>query len=481
MIQMQNKTYITLLISALALSACGGGGGSSSSDSRDNNAVNTQATLSEQLTKTIESASPLGTTEFYKLPASDDFDNIPQDPKNPITTEKVMLGQHLFHDTGFGTETVAADRVGTYSCASCHHAAAGFKAGIPQGIADGGMGFGISGEERVLQAGLSGAAPEGDPLRPDIQPFTSPTVLNVAYQDVMLWNGQFGNSDNSINRSVDPARLATVGTPKAVNLRELSGVETQAIAGIGVHRQKFDTDSLLQTNPAYQMMLNNAFPTGNDDLLKAGLAMAAFERTILANEAPFQQWLNGDDSAMNDQAKRGAIVFFGEGGCAACHSGPALSSAPGATNDDMFFAIGFNDFDINDPRVNSTANEVESRGRGGFNGNPADDYKFKIPQLYNLIDTSVFGHGGSFKSVREVVEYKNAAQVQNVDVLNTNNLAPNFVPLLLSDQQVDDLVYFLENSLYDANLERYVPDSVVSGHCFPVADTQSKTDLGCPP
>ena len=70
------------------------------------------------------------------------------------------------------------------------------------------------------------------------QPQTQITsVLNVAYQDVMLWNGALGNASNGIiNVGIDPDRLMTEGTPKEANREGLSGIETQAIAGTGVHR-----------------------------------------------------------------------------------------------------------------------------------------------------------------------------------------------------------------------------------------------------
>lgn len=90
----------------------------------------------------------------FILPDSDDFDNIPQDMSNPLTAEKIALGQMLYHETALATEGVNESRSGTWSCASCHHAASGFKAGIPQGIGEGGEGFGLTGEGRVFADGF---------------------------------------------------------------------------------------------------------------------------------------------------------------------------------------------------------------------------------------------------------------------------------------------------------------------------------------
>jgi cytochrome c peroxidase len=98
--------------------------------------------------------------------------------------------------------------------------------------------------------------------------------------------------------------------------------------------------------------------------------------------------------------------------------------------------------------------------------------------LYNLRDVSFFGHGGNFNSVREVIEYKNAAKAQNTEVPGTQ-LSPLFKPLNLTDEEIDQLTLFLENALHDPNLDRYVPEATPLGSCFPNADPQSQIDLGC--
>ena len=116
-------------------------------------------------------------------------------------------------------------------------------------------------------------------------------------------------------------------------------------------------------------------------------------------------------------------------------------------------------------------------GRGGLTGLDEDNYKFKVPQLYNLADINVFGHGGSFSSVREVVEYKNAGVAQNE--ASITNLDYRFIPLNLSATQVDDLVEFLEVSLRDPDLMRYEPTSLPSGLCIINNDSTSRADLGC--
>jgi cytochrome c peroxidase len=267
----------------------------------------------------------------------------------------------------------------------------------------------------------------------------------------------------------------TEGTPKEANREGLSGIETQAIAGTGVHRILGFPPELEQTD--YYQMLLDAFPEfSRDELNKSSTrAIAAFERTILANKAPFQQWLRGDEFAMSEKEISGAEVFFGDGGCVACHQGPALSSPVGATEDQVFFAVGFADLDVNE--IIGEVGDGVRLGRGGLTGLNEDNYKFKVPQLYNLADINVFGHGGSFSSVREVVEYKNAGIPQND--ASITNLDYRFVPLNLSSTQIDDLVEFLEVSLRDPDLMRYEPMSLPSGLCVINNDSTSRADLGC--
>jgi cytochrome c peroxidase len=105
-------------------------------------------------------------------------------------------------------------------------------------------------------------------------------------------------------------------------------------------------------------------------------------------------------------------------------------------------------------------------------------YKFKVPQLYNLKDSPFYGHGGTLRSIREVITYKNEAVPQKTTV-PAAQLAEDFVPLGLTDQEIDALVAFIENALYDPNLDRYVPETLPTGQCFPNADPMSQEDLGC--
>ncbi len=441
----------TLLLSAVAFSGC----------KPDDDGPTAKADLDSELLTILTTAGGTSGADYFKLPASDDFSKIPQDPKNTMTAAKVELGKFLFHETALAMNPKLPEGEGTYSCAACHHAEAGFQAGRPQGISDGGTGFANNGLDRVKREDYP-----DDSV--DVQPIRTPTAMNIAYQENVLWDGAFGATGE--NASTDA--YWTPGTPKETNNLGYTGVETQAIAGLMVHRLKIE-GSLCESNVDYKQMFAAAFPDVAEDHRitreYAGLAIAAYERSLLPNEAPFQKWLAGDNTAMADNEKRGAIVFMEKGKCATCHTGPALNSM-------AFYGYGMNDLRV----LNNVfqKGEEDHKGRGGFTGLATDDYTYKVPQLYNMKDSPFLGHGASFNSIREVVEYKNNGVAEHTGV-PTSQLSTEFKPLGLTDDEVADLTAFMETALYDANLKRYLPEALPSGNCFPVNDAQSKIDLGC--
>jgi len=421
------------------------------------------ATVQDQkLLQRLDSVTDGIGVSFFILPDSDDFSNIPQDPLNPITAKKVELGKLLFHETATGGSPKVATKKATYSCSSCHHAAAGFSARLRQGLGESGVGFGTNGSGRII-----------DPSVPldlvDIQPIRTPTILNVAYQDVMLWNGQFGGTGTNAGTEASWTNIPE-------NFTGLQGVEVQAIKGQDAHRLLIDKDFVKDFD--YKKLFNKAFPgvpkSERYSKENGALAIAAYERTVLPNQSPWQRWLKGDLTALTNKEKKGARVFFGKGKCFKCHTGPAL-------NDKKFYALGMGDFDNSSQAIVLAGVNFDDvkKGRGGFTKKTKDEYKFKTPTLYNLVDNGFFGHGGTFTSVRDVVEYKINGVPQNAEV-PVEQLARQFVNVqALTENQITNLTLFIENGLRDPNLDRYVPATVNSGFCFPNNDPTSKVDLGC--
>ncbi len=403
-----------------------------------------------------------GGLDFYTLPESQDFDAIPQDPNNPITSAKVALGSKLFFETGLAVNPLLEDGMETYSCASCHVPGSGFEAGIKQGIAEGGMGIGVHGEGRYIHPNY-----EVDEI--DICPIRVPNNMNVAFVITAAWDGKLGALGSNIGTEAqwDGDEF------KETNYLGFTGPETQAIGGLKFHRMLV-TEEFVRSN-YYKDLFDMAFPDVPEDerynRITAGLAIAAYERTILTNRAPFQQWLKGDERAISNQQKQGAVLFFGKAGCINCHNSPSFNA-----ND--FHAVGMNDLEGADVLGDFANFDEVRKGRGGFTQNPADDYKFKTPQLYSLKTVPFLGHGGSFESIREVIEYKNQAIHENA-IVPISQLSEQFVPLNLSNTEIDALTDFVENALYDDNMERYMPSTIASGNCFPNNDIVSRQEMNC--
>jgi cytochrome c peroxidase len=396
------------------------------------------------------------------MPLSTDLAAIPQDPLNPLTTEKVQLGQLLFHETKLAANPKIIQGLFTYSCGTCHHAEAGFQSGLAQAIAEGGKGFGITGEGRVP------AKFSTDSI--DVQPIRTPAALNMAFQQNIMWSGNLGAA--GVNTGTE---ALWTKFPVSLNSLGFQGLETQAIAAQTAHHLKADT-SFLSGNPTYRNLFDLAFASlpSNQRITTntIGMAIAAYERTILANEAPFQKWLRGDKTAMTANEKAGARLFFGKAQCSTCHTGPALNSM-------TFHALAMGDLQNGvNGAINIKPNNSQ-KGRGDFTQNDSDMFKFKVPQLYNLKDVKFYGHGATFTTINDVVHYINAAVPQNPDV-PAANLAAQFKPLGLTETEMSNIVVFIENALRDPNLIRYAPATVPSGNCIPNNDAQSKLDRGCP-
>ncbi len=424
------------------------------------------ADLDKLLLESLNQNSRTGSYTGYILPSSTDYASLPnQDPKNPVTPAKVELGKMLFFETGLGLEPTYNVSKSTYSCSSCHIPERSFTAGRFQGIADGAVGFGLSGEGRKKNSLYTGADVDAQGARPL-------PVINTAYITNALWAGTFGSF--GVNEGTE--NVWSQDTLIEINYKGLMGLEANNERALIVHRQVVNKDVL--DSLGYTALFDEAFPDipvgERYTRLTAAFAIAAYFRTILTNEAPFQHYIKGNVSAMTDQQKRGALLFFGKAGCVSCHNSPSLNSEP-----HLFFALGVkNHFQSGYSVFRTDRFDKRNLGRGGFTGRPEDMNHFKVPQLYNLKDFEFYFHGASKTSIRDVVEYFNDAIPENRDIPITQ-ITPLFRPLHMTTEEMEDLTEFLENGLYDPNMIRYKPERTMSGNCFPNNDPQSRIDMGC--
>lgn len=416
--------------------------------------------LSKELSLRLESVA--GSQDEFLLPDHWDLASIPQDREhNPLTTEKVNLGKFLFFETGIGIDASQNAGMETYSCATCHDPGVAFKPAARQGIADGGFGYGDLGEMRVKNPLYGDTEIDAQGARPL-------SVLNVAFVENTLWNGTFGSEGNNVGtehrwNEEDGSILNELG---------MKAIETQIIEGVHVHRMNMNRE--LAEEFGYREMFDKSFPEiAEEDRYSqrtVSLALSAYIRSLITDQAPFQKWLRGDQTAMSDKEIKGALLFFGKARCFVCHNGPNLGS-------EEFHALGVKDMYEMDG-LNTGPDDKRNLGRGGFTGNEEENFAFKVPQLYNMGENTFYFHGGSVSSLEDLIEYKNQAVSENANVAN-ERLSEKFRPLNLTSEEKDRLATFISVSLQDNELDRYVPSFIMSGNCFPNNDPRSKNEIGC--
>lgn len=446
-----NKLGYLVLIFATTFFAC-------------NEPVTEDESIDVELIESIRDHTPNHSVDHFIFPNPKILSKIPnQDPRNKLTKEKVELGKLLYFETGLAQSPKSEICRETYSCASCHIVTKGFTPGAMQGIADGGIGFGNDGEGRVLMN--SYAADDAD-----IQGIRPLSMLNLAYVTNTFWNGQFGSK--GVNIGTDDV-WAVENDRTEVNHLGYVGLESQNIEGFPLHRLSINEKVLDEFG--YRAYFDRAYPNVEKSERYssevAAFAISAYLRTLMTTDAPFQKFIKGDKNAMTLSQKKGAKLFFGKARCISCHDGTSFNSM-------HFYRLGTADMYASGG-IATSPYDKKNLGRGGFTGNDDELYAFKVPQLYNVGDYATLFHGSSKQSVREVVEYKIAARSENPRVAN-HELDDRFAPIEnMSEEDITNLVDFLENGLRDPNLIRYVPETLLSGNCFPNNDVVSKQQMGC--
>jgi cytochrome c peroxidase len=193
---------------------------------------------------------------------------------------------------------------------------------------------------------------------------------------------------------------------------------------------------------------------GTDDITRERIAMAiaAFERTLISRDAPLDRYLNGDQDALSDAAKRGLALFQGKGKCAECHYGVNLI-------DDRFHALNVPEhpeFQA-DPRVAATRRFVaklyhfetfrtlkEDPGRYLITKDDKDWRAFKTPTLRDISKTYPYMHNGIFDTLDEVIHFFDRGGGEGNSVIK---------PLGLTAEEKKDLKTFLVEALTGADIK----------------------------
>jgi cytochrome c peroxidase len=172
----------------------------------------------------------------------------------------------------------------------------------------------------------------------------------------------------------------------------------------------------IRTAPDYVAKFKAALPSTPIDIDAIAQAVAAFERAIEPDIAPFDRWVDGDDQAISDSAKRGFALFTGKALCSACHRGWRFT-------DDQFHDIGI---------------ATTDRGRGNEVKDEKFNFAFKTPTLRSVSLRPPYMHDGSIATLDEVVRLYEKGGVDRP------SRSPLMQPLHLSDQERLDLVAFMD-------------------------------------
>ncbi|GEM44585.1 cytochrome-c peroxidase [Deinococcus cellulosilyticus] len=207
-------------------------------------------------------------------------------------------------------------------------------------------------------------------------------------------------------------------------------LELQAMGPLTDHNEMAsDVDSVvkkLKAHPEYPALFKEVFQAA-PTMQHVVEAIASFERTLISNNSPFDRFQRGDLKALTDAQKRGMELFFDQADCFHCHTGSNFT-------DELPHNTALNVFD-------------EDQGLARLTLKDEDIGKFKTPTLRNIALTAPYMHDGSKATLREAVEHYNKGGESNL------NADPLMRPLGLTDDQIDDLVAFME-SLTDEDFVR---------------------------
>lgn len=317
-------------------------------------------------------------------------DIVPDD--NELTAARVELGKELYFET-----RLSAD--GTVACATCHDTSRGFA------------------DQRMTSEGIGGQVGRRN----------APTTMNAFLMTTQFWDGRVPSLE-------EQAKLPII------NPIEMGAQSHEAAI------------ARIADDPDYRRLFREAYGS-EPNIEDAAKAIAAFERTLIFLDAPFDRFLAGDEDAISEQAKRGWELFNGKARCVSCH--PINPSNPSGS-DSRFHNIGVaaraQNFealarralellreDDGVEKVDELAldTDLSELGRFMVTKDRADIGAFKTEQLRNIGITAPYMHDGSMQTLWDVMDHYNKGGEPNPF------LDGGIFPLALTEQEISDLVAFM--------------------------------------
>ena len=287
----------------------------------------------------------------------------PAPADNPSSAEKIELGKMLFFDPRLSSS-------GTVSCFSCHN------------VMEGGD------DQRSVSMGVHGQTGGRN----------APTVLNAAFLSSQFWDGRAA--------TLEEQALGPITNPVEMGMESLDAA---------IER--------IRKIPGYEPYFEAAFGAGGEITAdKVAKAIAAYERTLVTPNSPYDRYVRGDTDALNEQQIRGMQAFQQEG-CTSCHSGATFSGPPMPVGTGFFTKFPM----FEDHPELEALGLLQDKGRFEVTGGEADTMVWRVPSLRNVELTAPYLHNGAVKSLEQAVTIMARSQLNKT----------------LSEQQVSDIASFL--------------------------------------
>jgi cytochrome c peroxidase len=378
----------------------------------------------------------------------------PVPPQNLITPQKAMLGKILFWE-----EQLSSDN--TVACGTCHvlNAAGGSdpRSSGPGSVHPGPDGlFGTPddkhGSRGVVRCIAGGSMADDGTFFPEVQRTNrkAPSPLGSLWSPTQFWDGHaagtFVNPDTGLVSITNGGSLETQSlqpplsdAEMACGPRALSDVVSRLQNAVPLRlatNVPAPVANAIAANPTYPLLFQNAFGTPVITAERIAFAIATYERTLVANQTPWDFFNAGNQNALTPSQLAGLNVFSapplqGGGGCVLCHGPPTFTN-------NTFRNIG-----VRPP--------AEDLGRQLVTGNLADRGRFKVPSLRNVGLRAPYFHNGGKGTLLDVVNF------YNVGGEFFDNQDPAINPLGLSPLQINQLVDFLQNALTDPRVAQGLP------------------------
>ena len=327
---------------------------------------------------------------------------IPED--NPQTPEKIALGEKLYMETRFSTD-------GEVGCLTCHDPEKAFTDSP------------LKTSEGIEK--LTGTR-------------NSPTVINSAYFTTQFWDGRSPDlEDQALHPFINPVEH-----------------------GLKDHKPIL---KIVRKDPEYAKAFKEVFGKSGKEITmrEVTLAIAAFERTVVSGNSPFDRYyFGGEVDALTEQQKRGFDLYLNEGRCVSCH---VIEQTQALFTDNRFhnIGVGINNIQGDVPKLASnfleadmTVSEVDVEvltdprtselGRFAISHGFDDLGSFKTPTLRNVAVTAPYMHDGSIETLKDVMIHYNNGGVTDVGDPVNDFLSGGIRALDLDEDQIDDLVAFME-------------------------------------